>query len=97
MAAVRAGGDRQRVHEAIRVHSRAAVARMKEEGANDNDLLARLRGDAEFKAIAGQLDGLLDPKRFTGRAESQTREFLDNFVAAVLRAGAQSVGERVVV
>ena len=97
MAAVRAGGDRQRVHEAIRVHSRAAVARMKEEGAGDNDLLSRLKSDVEFKAIAGQLDGLLDPKRFTGRAESQSREFLEGVVATVLRAGAQSAGERVVV
>ena len=93
MAAVRAGGDRQRVHEAIRVHSRAAIARMKEEGANDNDLIARLRGDAEFKAIAGQLDNLLDPRRFTGRAESQAREFLASDVAAALASGPKASGE----
>lgn len=95
MAAVRAGGDRQAVHEAIRVHSHAAIARMKHEGASDNDLLARLKGDRLFAAIAPELDGLLDPRRFVGRAPSQAREFLERCVKPVLAGGEAKAGDRI--
>ncbi|MBX3474188.1 MAG: adenylosuccinate lyase [Planctomycetes bacterium] len=91
MAAVRAGGDRQQVHEQIRVHSHAAIRRMKEEGAPDNDLLSRLAADACFKAV--KLDELLDPARFVGLAPAQTRAFLQTQVAPVLAAGAIKTGE----
>ncbi len=84
IAAVRAGGDRQAVHEAIRVHSRASIARIKQDGAPDNDLIARLKGDSIFAPVKAQLDSMMDPGRFVGRAPQQAIEFLDKQVAPLL-------------
>ncbi len=75
MAMVQAGGDRQELHELIRVHSQAAARRVKVEGA-DNDLLERLRADPAFAAVHGTLDSLTDPARFVGRAPEQVGIFL---------------------
>jgi adenylosuccinate lyase len=75
MAMVRAGGDRQEVHEAIRTHSVAAAAEVKEQGRR-NDLVDRLRADPAFGPVHGALDGLLDPAAHIGRAPEQVREFL---------------------
>ena len=83
MEAVRRGGDRQTLHEAIRVHSVAAGARVKEEGA-ENDLLERLVGDPLFASVAGDLDALCDPRRFVGRAPRQVEEFLADEVRPAL-------------
>jgi len=83
MAMVRAGGDRQDLHEAIRQHSQAAAAQVKQHG-RPNDLLERLRADAAFGPIHDQLDDLLDPQRFVGRAPALTRQFLDEEVAPAL-------------
>jgi adenylosuccinate lyase len=93
MAAVRAGGDRQAVHESVRRHSHAAVQRMKE-GAPDNDLIERLTADPEYAPIKGSLAGLLDPSRFVGRAPTQTREYLSGPVAEVLADGSAAIAER---
>ena len=82
MAAVTAGGDRQALHERIRVHSLAAAKEMKEHG-RPNDLLARLKGDQAFAAI--RVDKLADPKSYTGMAADQVDEFLKHTVAPVLR------------
>ena len=79
MAAVRAGGDRQALHEALRQHSVAAGKRIKGEGA-DNDMLERLAGDPAFAAVHDQLDALADPQRFIGRAPQQVDAFLDEVV-----------------
>jgi adenylosuccinate lyase len=84
MAMVAAGGNRQDVHEAIRVHSRAAAAEVKDHG-RDNDLIARIRADVFFAPIHPRLDRLLDPGTFTGLAERQTTRFLGTEVAAALR------------
>ncbi|MBK8206308.1 MAG: adenylosuccinate lyase [Planctomycetes bacterium] len=94
MAAVRAGGDRQQVHEQIRVHSHAAIKRMKE-GAPDNDLLSRLAGDATFAKVKDTLDTLLDPARFVGLAPTQTRDYLGGEVKSVLAQGKGTAGDRV--
>jgi adenylosuccinate lyase len=75
MAMVQRGADRQEVHEVIRVHSQDAAAQVKLKGL-DNDLLARLRADAFFAPVHGDLDALLDPSTFTGRAEQQVHAFL---------------------
>lgn len=83
MAAVRKGGNRQELHEVIRVHSMAAARRVKEEGA-DNDLLDRLRGDSAFACIRDEFDSLLDPATFVGRAPRQVEEFLAEEVRPVL-------------
>uniref|UniRef100_A0AAY4AT27 Adenylosuccinate lyase n=1 Tax=Denticeps clupeoides TaxID=299321 RepID=A0AAY4AT27_9TELE len=70
MAMVKAGGNRQDCHEKIRVLSQQAAAVVKQEG-GDNDLLARVQADPYFTPILGQLDSLLDPKTFVGRAPQQ--------------------------
>jgi adenylosuccinate lyase len=75
MAMVQRGGDRQEVHEAIRLHSLAAAAVVKEQG-GDNDLLDRIRADAAFAPIHDDLDELLEPSTFVGRAPQQVRAFL---------------------
>ena len=76
MAGVRAGGDRQELHERIRVHSREAVRRLKEEGAERNPLLDLLAADPAFARVKATLAEALDPMRFVGRAPEQVDEFL---------------------
>ncbi|MCC8190573.1 MAG: adenylosuccinate lyase, partial [Planctomycetes bacterium] len=84
MAAVKAGGDRQALHERIRVHSLAAADRVKRQGL-DNDLVARLEGDPAFAAVAGNLDSLLDGRRFVGRAPEQVDAFLKKEIMPLRR------------
>ena len=74
MAAVQKGGDRQDLHERIRVHSLAAAAEVKEHG-RANDLIDRLKQDAAFTGV--DLSSVLDAKRFTGRASEQVTRFVD--------------------
>jgi adenylosuccinate lyase len=85
MAAVRRGGDRQELHERMRVHSRAAAQRILERG-EANDFLDRVAEDPEIPLDRDELDGLLDPLRFVGRAPQQVREFLSEHVRPVLEA-----------
>jgi adenylosuccinate lyase len=96
MLAVRRGGDRQALHERIRVHSRAAAKRQKEEGA-ESDLLERIGADPAFAAVRDDLASMLEPSRFVGRSESQVREFLEGEVAEALErhadAGAAEEGD----
>jgi adenylosuccinate lyase len=90
MHATAAGGDRQALHERIRQHSLAAARRMKEEGA-DADLLERIAGDDAFGLSREQLDALVDPRRFVGRAPEQVARILEERVAPVLsRYGADA-------
>ena len=84
MRAVERGGDRQELHERIRVHSRAAAGRVKDEGA-ENDLLERLAADPAFAAVKDEIPSLADPARHTGRAPSQVSEFLEEEVRPVLQ------------
>lgn len=80
MEAVKAGGDRQDLHELIRQHSQAAGAVVKQEG-KPNDLLDRLRGDKAFAAV--NLDEMADPSQLVGRAPEQVDEFLDEVVGPI--------------
>ena len=80
MAAVKAGGDRQELHERIRVHSQAAGEQVKLHG-KGNDLLDRLGADDAFKSL--DLSVLLDPAKFIGRAPQQVDEFLATELAPV--------------
>ncbi|MBN1256412.1 MAG: adenylosuccinate lyase [Planctomycetes bacterium] len=84
MAAVRAGGNRQKLHEQIRIHSQAAAAVVKVEG-GENDLLDRLSADPAFAKIKGEWKALLDPRRYIGRAPEQVDAFLKNKVNPLLR------------
>lgn len=80
MAGVRAGGDRQDLHERIRVHSLAAARMVKEEG-QANDLMARLAGDAAFAGV--DLTGALDARRYVGRAPEQVDAFVRDVVGPI--------------
>lgn len=84
MHAVKRGGDRQALHERIRLHSIAAAEQVKEHGAR-NDLVDRIAADASFGLDRAKLDALLDPVRHTGRAAAQVDRFLAEHVAPVLR------------
>lgn len=79
MAGVRAGGDRQELHERIRQHSREAARQVKAEG-KPNPLLELLAADPGFAAVADQFDDLLDPNRFIGRAPEQVDAFFNTEV-----------------
>ncbi len=82
-AAVKAGGDRQDLHERIRKHSMAAAERVMR--GEENDLLERLKNDGAFGPLKGRIDGLLDPARHVGRAPEQVKEFLEAEVDPVLK------------
>ena len=83
MACVKAGGDRQELHEAIRDHSMAAGAVVKGEG-KPNDLLTRIANDAKFAAVHDNLDSLVDPSLFIGRCPEQVDDFMASMVQPVL-------------
>jgi adenylosuccinate lyase len=84
MHAVRRGGDRQSLHERIRRHSMGAAERVKEHG-EANDLVDRIAGDSAFGMSRDDIERMLDPARFTGRAAEQVDLFLRNEVEPVLR------------
>ena len=83
MDCVKAGGDRQELHEAIREHSMAAGKRVKEEGAT-NDLLERIAKDPLFASIHDKLDSLVDANAFVGRAPRQVDDFLEDVITPIL-------------
>lgn len=84
MEGVKAGGNRQELHERIRVHSMAAAKRVKEEG-KDNDLIKRLKDDPCFSTIATDISKILKPESFIGRAPQQVDEFIKEEVNPVLK------------
>ena len=77
-----AGGDRQNLHEKIRVHSHAAADRVKL--GEPNDLPRRLEEDPAFAGICGRMASLLDPRQYAGLAPRQARDFLARHVAPAL-------------
>jgi adenylosuccinate lyase len=83
MRAVKKGGDRQALHEELRKLSREAGARIRNEGAG-NDLIERIRKSGLFGLDDGDLDGVLNPALYTGRAPEQVEEFLAVEVDPVL-------------
>src|SRR4029453_5215397 len=93
--AVRAGGDRQVVHEVIRRHSVAAARAMKDEGKR-NDMLERLAGDAAYGVPISDLRGGVEPSRFIGRAAVQVDEFLEEVVEPLLAGTAPIVAHDMV-
>ena len=80
MAGVRAGGDRQDLHERIRRHSQAAAQAVKEQG-RPNDLLERLAGDAAFAGV--DVESAIDPRTLVGRSPEQVDEFVTEVVAPI--------------
>ena len=80
MAGVRAGGDRQTLHERIRVHSQEAARRVKDEG-EPNDLIDRLKADPAFSAV--DFHTTLDARQFIGRAAEQVEAFLRDVIEPI--------------
>ena len=83
MESVKRGGDRQALHEAIRVHSHAAAKKIKQEGGKC-DLIERMAADPAIPMNQKEIEALLDPKAFVGRAPEQVTEFLHNVVKPIL-------------
>ncbi|MCH5298187.1 MAG: adenylosuccinate lyase [Ruminococcus sp.] len=77
------GADRQELHEKIRQHSMAASRVVKEEG-GENDLLERIAADEAFGVTLEELENILQPEKYTGRAPEQTADFLEEEVKPVL-------------
>lgn len=84
MDAVKLGGDRQELHEAIRVHSMAAAKVVKEEG-KANDLLERIASDERFGMSLEQLQSVMNPKNFIGMADKQVESFIETVVEPILK------------
>ncbi len=85
MDAVKRGADRQQLHERIRVHSMAASRVVKEEG-GENDLLSRIASDPIFGVTLEELNSLVSPEKYVGRAPRQTEEFLSEVVQPILQS-----------
>jgi adenylosuccinate lyase len=83
MAGVKAGGDRQLLHERIRIHSMAAAQMVK--AGQPNDLLTRVADDPAFAAVQSELATLLAPTRFVGRAAEQVEDYLATTVYPLLQ------------
>lgn len=77
------GADRQQLHEKIREHSMAASRVVKVEG-GENDLLERIAADEAFGVTLEELEHLLKPENYTGRAKEQTEDFLNECIKPVL-------------
>ena len=88
MAGVRAGGERQALHESIRTHSQAAAARVKQEGLS-NDLLDRLRSDPAFAKV--NLADVMDARKYVGRAPEQVDAFVAQVVTPVRKRYAKAI------
>jgi adenylosuccinate lyase len=93
MHCVKKGGDRQLLHERIRVHSMETTKNIKLNG-GANDLIERIMADPAFNLTQAELDTIMDAGNFTGRAEEQTDEFL-NEVGKLLNANRELLGMEV--
>jgi adenylosuccinate lyase len=83
MDAVKRGGDRQQLHERIRIHSMEAGRRVKEEG-EENNLLELIAADPMFGVSIDELNGILDPSLYVGRSPQQVDEFIGEVVEPLL-------------
>ena len=92
MECVKAGGNRQELHERIRVLSMQAGKNVKQEG-GDNNLIDLIKADDMFAAVHDRLDGILDAKNFIGRSPQQVEEFIAAEIDPILKAHASELGE----
>jgi adenylosuccinate lyase len=92
MAAVRSGGDRQQLHELIRRHSQAAAEQVKSHG-RPNDLIHRLQQDPGFSKL--NINQLLDPAHFIGRAPQQTEHFIISVIEPIRQRYRSQLGQNI--
>ena len=93
MSAVKKGGDRQHLHEKLRVHSQAAARVVKEEGGR-NDLIDRIAADPDFMVSREEIEAILDPANFTGRSAEQVDEFVGGVIRPLLDENRALLGEK---
>ena len=93
MDAVKRGGNRQELHEKLRVHSQAAARVVKEEGGR-NDLVERIAADPAFRVTREEIEAILQPEKFIGRCPEQVEAFLQGVVDPLLAQNAQLLGEK---
>ena len=91
MDAVKAGGDRQELHERIRVLSMEAGKHVKEEG-KENNLLELIAADPAFNLSLEDLQKSMDPKKYIGRAKEQTERFVNTVVQPILDSNKELLG-----
>lgn len=91
MDAVKAGGDRQELHEKIRTLSMEAGRNVKERGL-ENNLLELIAADPAFRISLEELKASMDPSRYTGRAKEQTEEFIAEVIQPVLDENRELLG-----
>lgn len=93
MECVKRGGNRQELHEALRVHSQSAASKVKLEGGT-NDLIDRIAADPLFPITKEEIIEKLDPKEYIGRCPSQVDEFLNDVVFPIIeKYGKEEISE----
>ena len=92
MEAVKKGGNRQEIHELIRVHSHAAAAQVKQHG-KANDLIERLKADHAFKNV--DFKSVLDPKAYIGRSPEQVDDFIKEVISPIRKNYRKSLNKKV--
>ena len=92
MTAVKAGGDRQDLHERIRQHSIAAAQQVKQHG-KENDLIARLKDDSAFASV--DVGRIMDARRYIGRSPQQVDEFISQTVGPIRQRYTANLGRKV--
>ncbi len=92
MECVKAGGNRQELHERIRVLSMQASKNVKAEG-KENNLIDLIKADGMFAAVKDSLDGILDAKNFIGRSPEQVEEFIAEEIDPILEKHRDLLGK----
>ena len=93
MDAVKKGGNRQELHEKLRVHSQAAARVVKEEG-DRNDLVERIAADPAFMVTREEIEAILQPEKFIGRSKEQVEEYLAGIITPLLQENKELLGEK---
>lgn len=93
MAAVRAGADRQHVHELVKTHSHAVTERIKQGNGSATELFALLKGESAFADV--DIEALLNPADFVGRSPEQVAEFIESEVGPIRKTYADRIGLKV--
>ena len=93
MDAVKKGGNRQELHEKLRVHSQAAARVVKEDGGK-NDLVERIAADPAFMVTREEIEAILQPEKFIGRSKEQVEEYLAGIITPLLQENKELLGEK---
>ena len=92
MKVVEKGGNRQQLHEELRTHSQAAAQKMREGG--ENDLVDRIAADPMFNITKEEIEAVLRPELYVGRAPEQVEEYLRDFIQPILDENKELLGEK---